>query len=164
MREVEAALQSAYERTTSDSGVPMKPSSVVEEALRHEGWQKTAVWAPEEFGVATRDSFDAWKAFEDSTGRIGVAAEVEWVWERWFTDFFKFWRGVRGGQIALGFEILYGPDSLEYLVHRQYPLYRDLFPDLRVIFCALDSPDLREPQKFLHHKRGLKQTRPYLMP
>jgi hypothetical protein len=164
LEEVQAVLRAAYQRTARERTVPLRPASVVEKSFGDAGWQKAAVWTPESFEHSTRDSFDAWKAFEDDAGRFGVAVEVEWVWERWFTDFFKFWRAARGGQIALGFEILYGRSALDYVVQRQYALYADLFADLRVVFCALDAPDLLEPGRFVQFGRKVKPRRSFLMP
>ncbi len=49
---------------------------------------------------------DGWKVFADAGGdRFGVAAEVEWNWERVYFDLLKFWRAARGGQASVGIEI-----------------------------------------------------------
>jgi hypothetical protein len=163
--DIEAALRAAYDVTATSPGGRLKPSGTVEVGLKDTGWKKVRVWAPEEFGLATRDSFDAWKVFKDGAGnRFGVAVEVEWVWERLYADLLKFWGAARGGQAALGVEVLYGPDSLDYVVHHQFALYRELFPELRVVFCALDAPDLLEPRRFVHHRLKHTQKTPYELP
>ncbi len=146
LEEIEAALRRAYHLTAASERGRLHPSGVLERELRASEWRKVYVWAPNDLQRTTGESFDGWKCFEDGDGRrFGVAAEVEWNWERVYFDLLKFWRAERGGQIALGIEILRGPDSFDYAVHHQHALYRDLIPNLRVIFCALDAPDLREP-------------------
>jgi hypothetical protein len=142
LAEVETALRSAYDLTAKDKA-RYKPSRVVERELDKAGWRKTPVWTPD--GFSTGDSFDGWKEFADGDGTpFGVAVEVQWVWQGFYNDWLKFWRASRGGQAALGIEVMYGPDSFNYVVNHVFALYRDALPDLRVVFCALDAPDLRE--------------------
>jgi hypothetical protein len=165
LAEVEAALRAAYERTATSLGKPMRPASIVERELKGAGWVNARAWAPNEFGLDTRDSFDGWKTFVDPEGQaFGVAVEIEWTWERLFADLLKFWRAAKGGQATIGIEVLYGPDAFEYVVHHQFALYRDLFADLRLVFCALDAPGLEEPDRFVHHRHARLRTHPYRMP
>lgn len=108
--------------------------------MKKVGWDKRFVSAPH--GLRARDSFDGWKHFPDAG--LSFAVEVEWPWQKVMGDLLKFWRAERAGQIDIGIEVLRGPDAIDYVVHHVYALYADLLPDLRVVFCALDAPDLRE--------------------
>jgi hypothetical protein len=138
----------------------LRPSGVVEEELKARGWSKTFAWASSDLPRGTSDSFDGWKVFSDSNGEnFGVAVEVEWVWQRVIGDLLKFWRARCGGQIAAGIEVLRGPDSFDYVVNHVYAMYRDLIPDLPLIFCALDASDLHEP-----FPRAGTRRRTYAMP
>lgn len=158
LQQVESALRRAYD-LTEGSPKRLRPSSVVERELRAAEWAKAYVWAPDGLARGASDSFDGWKVFSDSADtRFGVAVEVEWRWESVKSDLLKFWRGQRSGQIAVGIVVLRGPDSFEYVVEHVYALYRELIPDLRVIFCALDATDLREP----FPQKGKRRT--YRMP
>ena len=108
-------------------------------------WTSCRVWAPD--GPATRvnDRFDGWKVFETKKdGRFGGGVEVEWVWNRVYFDFLKFWRAQTGGQIKVGIEVLRGPSAFHYAVEHSYPLYKALIPDVRIVFRALDSDERRE--------------------
>ena len=163
LAEIEAALHTAYDLTATSERGRLHPSKVLEGALKGEGWRKVYVWAADGLQRFTGESFDGWKCFTDADGnRFGVAAEVEWNWERVYFDLLKFWRAARGGQATLGIEILRGPDSFDYAVHHQYALYRDLFPELRVVFCALDAADLREPD--YERNRKVVRKRVWEMP
>jgi hypothetical protein len=143
LAEVEAALRSAYILTATSSGGRLKPSSVAEGELKKAGWKKSRVWVPD--GFTAGDSFDGLKSFVDGSGRhFGVAVEIQWVWQGIYNDLLKFWRGARGGQAAIGIEVLRGPDAFNYIVHHVFALYQELLPDLRVVFCALEAADLRE--------------------
>jgi hypothetical protein len=85
------------------------------------------------------------RKFVDDAGRKhGVAVEIQWVWQGIYNDLLKFWRAARGGQAGFGIEVLRGPDSFNYIVHHVFALYRDVFRDVRVVFCALDAADLHE--------------------
>jgi hypothetical protein len=160
LQEVEDALRRAYERTGDSSKGRLRPSSILEGELKAAGWIKTFAWAADDLPRGTSDSFDGWKVFSDVDGtRFGVAVEVEWVWQRVMGDLLKFWRAERGGQIAVGIEVVHGPDSFDYVVGHVYALYRELISDVRVVFCALEAPDLREPFPRTNGKR-----RKYLMP
>jgi len=146
LAQVEHALRRAYDATAMAEKGRLRPSAVVENELKALGWSKTYVWAPEGLPRTTGDSFDGWKVFgHEQSERVGIAVEVEWNWQRVYFDLLKFWRASAGGQAQLGIEVLRGPDSFDYAVNHQYVLYRDLFPDLRIVFCALDAEDLREP-------------------
>lgn len=150
LQEIEDALRRAYALTGPEHALKrLCPSSVVEKELKEEAWRKTVVWAPAGFKV--RDSFDGWKEFPDADLRLAV--EVEWPWQRVMGDLLKFWRAERLGQIDIGIEVLRGEWAFEYIVHHVYPLYRDLVPNLHVVFCALDAPDLRD-QRFPESTRG----------
>jgi hypothetical protein len=150
--DIEAALLSAYDLTPPPK-VRLRPSSIVEGELRKTGWSKRKVWAPD--GFQTRDSFDGWKEYSDDAGdRFAVAVEVEWIWERLYADLLKFWRANRGGQASFGIEVLYGPDMFRYVVHHVFALTQDVFKDVRVVFCALDAPDLEEPGRFHRRRRS----------
>lgn len=141
---MEAVLRTAYDLTATSPKGRLRPSSVVEGELRKAGWKKTRPWIPE--GFSARDSFDGWKEFSDGAhGTVGVAVEIQWVWQGIYNDLLKFWRAALGGQAAFGIEVLRGPDSFRYVVHHVFALYREVFSDVRVVSCALDASDLREP-------------------
>jgi hypothetical protein len=144
LAEIEAVLRASYNLTKSNPKGPLRPSSVVEGKLRRAGWKKTRPWLPE--GFCANDSFDGWKEFVDGAGYTqGVAVEIQWVWQGIYNDLLKFWRAARGGQAAFGIEVLRGPDSFNYVVHHVFALYRDVFDEINVVFCALDAPGLNEP-------------------
>jgi hypothetical protein len=131
LREIESALHEAY-RSTAESPIGrLKRSRAVETELFKAGWKKTRVWAPE--GFTTGDSFDGWKLFSDPrSGSFGVAVEIQWTWPGIYSDLLKFWRAARGGQAAVGVEVLRGPDAFNYVINHVFALYRELIPDLRV--------------------------------
>ena len=145
LQEVEVALRQAY-ALTKGSPKPLCPSSVVEKELKATGWIKTAAWADAtRLDRNTSDSFDGWKTFSEGGGkRFGVAVEVEWPWQRVIGDLLKFSRAQDAGQIAVGIEVLYGPKALDYVFNHVYNLYRELIPEVQVVFCALDAPGLHE--------------------
>src|SRR4051794_15885386 len=103
--EIEAALDAAYLGTAS-APKRLNPSSVVVSHLRRTGWRSGRVWAPPSLPKQPNDQFDGWKAFHTNDEAFGVAAEIEWSWERVYFDLLKFWRGTEGGQIAFGIEVL----------------------------------------------------------
>ena len=143
--EIEGALRASYEATATGPKGRLNPSSVVVKKLRKLDWRSGRVWAPSGLLKDPNDQFDGWKCFAGSDGtRLGVAAEIEWSWNRVYFDFLKFWRGVQGGQIEVGVEVLRGPSSFRYAVEHQYRLYEDLIPDVPIVFCALDAEDLVE--------------------
>lgn len=162
LQEVENALRQAYLQTGTESSPTgrLRPSRVVEKELNKAGWVKTRPWAPDDLTRRIGESFDGWKAFSVDGTRFGVAVEVEWVWQKVMGDLLKFWRSKGGEQIAVGVVILYGPNSFDYVTRHVYKLYRDLIPDLRVVFCALDAHDLRD-EVFPPES---SKSRPYLMP
>jgi hypothetical protein len=143
LRDVEEALRRAYVLTGPEHSAKgrLRPSRVVEKELQKAGWTKKFVCAPP--GLRARDSFDGWKEFPEA--QLKVAVEVEWPWQRVMGDLLKFWRAERLGQIDIGIEVLRGPNAFYYVVDHVYALYEELIPDLRVVFCALDASDLREP-------------------
>lgn len=110
--------------------------------LRDLGWKSGRVWAPKNLLKQPNDQFDGWECFTGDNGNIGVAAEIEWSWNRVYFDFLKFWRGTQGGQISLGIEVLRGPSAFQYAVEHQYRLYSELIPEVPIVFCALDAEEL----------------------
>ncbi|MBA3402628.1 MAG: hypothetical protein H0U05_11665 [Actinobacteria bacterium] len=140
LQEIEDALRRAYVLTEDNPKGRLRPSSTVEKELRESDWIKTVVRARE--GLKARDSFDGLKKFPEAN--LTVAVEVEWPWTRVMGDLLKFWRAEREEQIDVGIEVLQGPRELEYVVNHVYELYRDLIPDLQVVFVALDAPGLKE--------------------
>ena len=111
------------------------------------------MWNPAGFSAA--DNFDGWKQCVDGERRpFGVAVEIQWVWQRIYNDLLKFWRAVRGRQAAVGIEVLKGPASYDYIVNHVFGLYREIFREVPVVFCALNAPDIGEAfprPKPVHH-------------
>jgi hypothetical protein len=144
LAEVHEALERAY-YATADESEWLRASARVVRELRQAGWNSCRVWAPQGPADKANDQFDAWKALKNNSQRFGVGVEVEWVWNRVYLDFLKFWRGQTGGQIKLGIEVMRSPSAFEYAVEHSYALYQALIPDVRIVFCALEATEVVDP-------------------
>jgi hypothetical protein len=160
--EVHQALERAYDATDAESEWLRASARVVRE-LRRAGWTSGRVWAPPGPADKANDQFDGWKAFTNDSQHFAVGVEVEWVWNRVYFDFLKFWRGQLGGQIKLGVEVMRSASAFEYAVEHSYALYQQLIPDVRIVFCALKANEVVDSE----YKRKAGKTlnyQPFPMP
>jgi hypothetical protein len=86
------------------------------------------------------DRYDAWKAFDRGSSRVGVAIEIE-HWEV-NNDLLKFRRGQERGQIIAGVVIHADPEEVCYAYEHCLKMAEPLWADLTVLFCSPEGPGL----------------------